>query len=195
MDAARLPTIIHQVGFTQSLLPLVSDFDCSVSDPPEHWEEEINQWIRMERSSKDGALYCVAERSNQVWLYHTPDNEIIGYGSLCPSHWPDPVVVEKVKKAKRVPITLIPAVGINRRFHGGPYGSPPMERYSTKILNHLVAEAAKHTSRQPFLGLYVHPGNERAIKCYRRYGFVDFSQRYRDEAHGVEYISMILKIG
>ncbi len=99
-----------------------------------------------------------------------------------------------MKKLKRVPISLIPAVGISQRFQGGPQGAESAEKYSTKIMNHLVFEARKHTERQPFLGLYVHTQNEKAIRLYRRMRFRDFSQKYSHAKAGVEYQSMILRL-
>ncbi|MGH7223300.1 MAG: hypothetical protein ACRELF_08735, partial [Gemmataceae bacterium] len=52
----------------------------------------------------------------------------------------------------------------------------------------------RHANRQPFLGLYVHPQNDRAIRLYRREHFEDFSQKYWHAKAGVEYTSMILKL-
>jgi len=67
-----------------------------------------------------------------------------------------------------VPISLIPSVGIQTAFQGGPRDAAYEDKYSTQILGHLVVEARRKLGeRQPFLGLYVHPGNLRAIKCYK----------------------------
>jgi hypothetical protein len=38
-----MPTILKKVPFDADLLPLVHDFDCAEKDPPEFWEEEINE--------------------------------------------------------------------------------------------------------------------------------------------------------
>lgn len=188
-----MATILKTIPFDAELLPLVSDFNCAAEEPPKLWEEEINEWIRMEPVAEDGALFWM-EKGTQVWLYTNEEDETVGYGSLCESRWPDPAIVEKRTKIKRVPISLIPAVGLDRRFQGGPEGAAQDERYSTKILRHLLQEACKHSNRQPFLGLYVHPQNERAIRLYRREHFEDFSQSFWHEEAGVEYLSMILKL-
>jgi len=188
-----MPTILKTIAFEEGFLPLVADFDCAEGVPATFWEDEINEWIRMDPAAEDGALFWMTQ-GTEVWLYLTAEDEVVGYGSLCQSNWPDPAVIEKVKKVKRVPISLIPAVGINRRFQGGPEGAAKSQKYSTKIMNHLVFEARKHAERQPFLGLYVDPRNERAIRLYRRMQFQDFAQKYRHEKAGVDYPSMILKL-
>jgi ribosomal protein S18 acetylase RimI-like enzyme len=188
-----MPTILRKIPFDEDLLPLVLDFDCSEGESPSFWEEEINEWIRADPSTGDGVLFW-KQRGTQVWLYTNEDDEVVGYGSLGASKWPDPAIVERVPKIKRVPISLIPAVGIDRRFQGGPPGARGIERYSSKIIRHLVSEARKHGERQPFLGLYVHPENEKAIGLYRREHFADFSQKCWHEEAGVHYSSMILKL-
>lgn len=188
-----MTTILKKSPFDGELLPLVSDFNCAEAEPAKFWEEEINDWIRMDPAAGDGALFWM-RKGTQVWLYANEVDEVVGYGSLCESRWPDPAVVEKVLKIKRVPISLIPAVGLDRRFQRGPDGTEREERYSMKILRHLIREACRHANRQPFLGLYVHPHNEKAIRLYRREHFEDFSQKYRHEEAGVEYLSMILKL-
>src|SRR5262245_45145566 len=129
-----MPTILHKIPFKQELLPLVADFNCAAGDTPEFWEDEINQWIRLDPASKDGGLYWMT-KGTEVWLYTDEHDEVIGYGSLCASKWPDPAVVAQVPKLPRVPISLIPAVGIDRRFQGGPQGAEASERYATKIID------------------------------------------------------------
>ncbi|MBY0230773.1 MAG: hypothetical protein K2W96_15915 [Gemmataceae bacterium] len=143
--------------------------------------------------SGDGALYW-SGNGTQVWLYVDEHDAVVGYGSLCQSKWPDPAAPLRTKKLKRVPISLIPAVGLARRFQGGPPGAEAPEKYSSRIVAHLIAEARKHTDRQPFLGLYVHPHNEKAIRFYRRIGFMEFAQTYHHDAAGVDYQAMILRL-
>jgi GNAT superfamily N-acetyltransferase len=188
-----MPTILNAIPFDADLLPLVQDFDCSTGPSPTYWEAEINEWIQADPAMKDGALFWV-RKGTEVWMYADENDEVIGYGSLCRSQWPDHGVLEKVPKTKAVPISLIPAVGIDKRYQGGPPGAERNERYSHKILQHLIRAARNHTDRQPYLGLYVHPDNVKAIALYRREHFIDFPQRFWHQEAGVHYVSMILKL-
>ena len=93
------------------------------------------------------------------------------------------------------PIPLIPAVGIDRRFQGGPKEAQRAERYSAKILEHLSHQAGLHADRLPILGLYVHPPNARAIKFYLDTCFRWLmGQKTKNPAAGVDYHAMILKL-
>jgi GNAT superfamily N-acetyltransferase len=87
-------------------------------------------------------------------------------------------------------LTLIPAVAIQKAFWGKPDG-PRAERYSSQILDHLIVEAAQLPTDLPFLGLFIHPDNHRAIRVYERHGFQPFSQTATDKVTGVIYRSMI----
>jgi hypothetical protein len=130
----------------------------------------------------------------QFWLYVDEHDAVVGDGFLCPSRWLDPGVVEAIPKLKRVPIRLIPAVGIKRRYQGRQEGAERSQRYSTKIMNYLVFEANKHTDRQPFVGLHVHPRNDKAIDLCRRLHFEDIARpKYPHPKAGVENAAMILK--
>jgi hypothetical protein len=51
-------------------------------------------------------------------------------------------------------------------------------------MNHMILEARKNTERQPFLGLYLHPQNEKAIRLDRRMHFEDFPQKCRNDRAG-----------
>jgi len=188
-----MATILHADPFDEDLLPLVMDFDCSEKEPPEFWEEEINEWIRADPATEDGAIFWM-RKGTQVWLYTDEHHDLVGYGSLCISPWPDKTILRQVPRLKSVPINMIPAVGINRRFRGGPAGAERDQRYSTLIMKHLIYEAAKHTDRQPFIGLHVHPQNVKAIALYRRMNFEDFPKVYNHHLAGVGYPAMILKI-
>jgi GNAT superfamily N-acetyltransferase len=189
-----MSTHIEKIQFEADLLPLVADFDCSeVPGNPTFWEEEINEWIRMDPATNDGALHYM-QQGTHVWLYFNENRGLVGYSSLGVSKWPDPNVLEKVPRAKRVPINLTPAVGIHWKFLGGPADVDPHERYSSKIMEHVIFEARKNTDLQPFLGLYVHPMNRKAIRFYERVGFERFHQTFHHEQAGCDYLSYILKL-
>jgi ribosomal protein S18 acetylase RimI-like enzyme len=88
-------------------------------------------------------------------------------------------------------VNIIPAVGVDKRFHGQPPG-PPEQRYASLILRDLIYEATLHQERDPLLGLYVHPQNTRAIRFYQRLGFLPFFRAYTDPQTSVVYQSMVL---
>lgn len=169
MSNALFPVI-----FGPELLPKVYDFDCG--DEPH--ERELADWIKTEAITAMG-------RGTHVWLYATPEKEVVGFGSLGTSNWnyPDPA-------AKRLTVAVIPAVAIQKKWWGKPDG-PREGRYSAQILDHLVLEAAKLPLSAPVLGLFVHPANARASNVYARAGFQPFSRTYTDKATGVTYLSMI----
>src|SRR4051812_46524815 len=88
-----------KIEFSEDLLPFVTDFDCRENRdrPAEIWEEEVNAWIRADPATCEGALYRMSKRGGKckVWLYATEKEErerydIVGYGSLARSKWPDP---------------------------------------------------------------------------------------------------------
>lgn len=161
-------------------LPAVRSFDCG--DEP--WEREVAAWIQ----GGPGGVLDDLQRGCEVWLYVTDEDGLVGLGSLAASRWQWPL-----PESPRVPISLIPMVGIQKRFWGKPDG-PPDERFSARILDHLIFQAMGHTERQPLLGLFVDPRNVRAIRVYEKAGFTHFSKTYTDQASGVTYISMLLNL-
>jgi GNAT superfamily N-acetyltransferase len=165
------------VPFAADLLELVQGFACG--DEP--YEHELADWIVRDSLP-------AMEHGTRVWLYATADRQLVGYGSLGTTnwHWPDP-------KSKRVTLHVIPAVAIQKPFWGKPEG-PREGRYSSQILDHLIAEATDRTDVLPLLGLFVHPDNHRAIRLYERAGFKPFSHTYTDKATGIVYRSMIYEL-
>ncbi len=162
------------VPFSAELLELVRDFSCG----EESYERELADWIRQEAQT-------ALERGGKVWLYATARKELVGFGSIALTRWhyPEP-------KSKRVSLAVIPAVAIQIPFRGKPDG-PREERYSSQILDHLIAQAAQLPTDVPLLSLYVHPDNQGAINLYSRFGFSFFPHDYADKATGVTYRAMI----
>jgi RimJ/RimL family protein N-acetyltransferase len=172
-----MPPSLVVVPFSAERLDLVKDFSCG----EEPHERELAEWIRQD------ALPAMSRGTN-VWLYATEDRELVGFGSLGVTNWrwPDP-------SSRKVAVQVIPAVAIQKVYWGKPEG-PREGRYSSQILDHLIAEATDLSDVSPLLGLFVHPDNQRAIKLYERAGFVPFSHTYTDKKTGVVYRSMIYEL-
>jgi GNAT superfamily N-acetyltransferase len=171
LDALRV------IPFAEDLLEAVADFHCG--DEPH--ERELADWVRQE------ALQAMAGGTD-VWLFATAEGELVGYGSLGTTRWkwPDPA-------GPKVPLQIIPAVAIQKAYWGKPEG-PREGRYSSQILDHLIAEATDRSAVSPLLGLFVHPDNERAIRVYQRVGFVPYTHTYTDKTTGVVYRSMLYEL-
>lgn len=178
-----MPDLLRKIPFSAELLPFVQDFDCG-SEP---WQTPLSEWIKAPVAIKNGAIGQLHKKKSQlqVWLHINAADELVGFSSLGPSNWKWPTPDDP-----RVPISIIPNVAIQKRFHGKPEEPP---RYSKQMMDHLVFEARQHQDRHPLLGLYVDPRNTPAIKLYRREGFQDF-QTYTDAVDGITYQGMILKL-
>lgn len=196
---------LAKVAFAREISDLVKDFDCRANpfQPAEPWEEEVNNWIKADEANPDGALACIKRKGKNkcdVWLYvlqGAADNpyEVVGYAALGASKWPPADHEVSTQGSIGKMPALILNVGIQTAYQGGPRGAPVSEKYSTQILDDLVIEArAKLAERQPFLGLYVHPGNHRAIAKYKSYGFEPFANTWTNDETGVVYQSMILSL-
>ncbi|SRR5258706_999544 len=171
--------------FTDELLPLVSDFDCGSED----YQEEVAEWIRGQRPGTVLDAIHSRRRPARVWLYSTPVDGIVGYGSLGPSNW-----TSRRGGPRDMPIVVIPNAGLKRQFQRYPPDAAREERYSTQIMEHLKYEARNFPRQLPLLGLFVHPNNEAARILYARVGFTDYDQTYYDEEKDVTYQGMILKL-
>jgi hypothetical protein len=179
-----MPDRLKKIEFTEELLPAVQDFDCG----DEEWERPLADWIKAGPGDKNGALGWVLgdkKKNAQVWLHVNGAGDLVGYSSLGRSAWEWPNQTDP-----RVPISVIPYVAIARRFWGQPKDDPP--RYSQQILDHLIFEAALWKDRQPLLGLYVDPRNQRAIAAYQRAGFLAHFRRFIEGP--VIYEAMLLKL-
>jgi GNAT superfamily N-acetyltransferase len=170
-----MPRVLEKTPFSAALLPIVQDFDCGDDDS----SREVAEWIKgpvMEDLGPD----C------EVWLYSTPEDGIVGYGSLGGREWRYP----NSTKSPRMRINTIPFVGIQWAFQGQPRGESET-KFFVQIMGHLALEARKHTDRFPLLGLFVRPENQRAIAAYRKIGFEEFPPPYTDGETGVIYARMI----
>lgn len=174
-------SLLQKVPFTKELLPIVQEFFCGDL----FWEREVSDWIK---DAQNGALDEIRKDTCEVWLYADPDGQLVGFGSLGATKWRWPTPQDS-----RVPLNVIPALGVNQRFWGKPEG-PRQDRYSAQILRDLIETARTHTERRPLLGLYVHPQNLRAIRAYENAGFAPFSKTYRAYPNQPEYVSKILSL-
>jgi ribosomal protein S18 acetylase RimI-like enzyme len=178
-----MPDLLRKIPFGHELLGAIQDFDCG----DEAWEKPLAHWLKAPATVKNGALYEMRKRKGmlQVWLHVNGANEVVGYSSIGLSRWEWPT-----KDDPRVPISVIPYLAIQKRFWGQPKDDPP--RYAAQILDHLIFEACKYTDRQPLLGLFVDPRNQRAINAYRKAGFAVYFRAHLED--GIEYQSMLLKL-
>jgi ribosomal protein S18 acetylase RimI-like enzyme len=169
---------LQVVPFDQSMMEAVAGFDCGV----EPWQRDLATWIVNESRA-------AMDRGTKVWLYVESGGEVVGYGSLGTTNWkyPDP-------DSKRTMVAIIPAVAIQRKFHGQPVDAPREARYSSQILRHLIQEAQTWPGQPAVLGLFVHPENKAAIKLYERFGFQAYYHQYRDPNTGVIYTGYVRRL-
>lgn len=165
------------VPYTAELDDEVENFACGA----EPHECELADWIKRD-------ALAAMKRGTRVWLFFTPERVLVRYGSLGKTQWNWP----SATSGKAV-IEIIPAVAIATDFWGKPNG-PREERYSSRILEHLLAEAAERVNVSPLLGLFVHPANLRAVKLYQRAGFSPFHHTFTDKITGAVYHSMIYEL-
>jgi GNAT superfamily N-acetyltransferase len=125
------------------------------------------------------------EKGTTVWLFGSSQGDLVGFGSLGKTRWayPDPA-------GKKRFLALIPAVAIQRPFWGKPEG-PPEHRYSSQILQFLLARAQEMPDVEPAVGLFVHPDNQAAIRLYQRFGFAAYPHQYVDATTKVTYVAMV----
>jgi ribosomal protein S18 acetylase RimI-like enzyme len=178
--------LLRKVPFTADLLDIVQVFDCGSDE----WAVPLNHWIKAGPHVNNGAIAQMSAAAEQgkrldVWLHANEAGELVGYSSLGETNWrwPNP-------KDPRVPLSIIPCLAIDKRFHRKP-DTPP--RYSKQIMDHLVDEAQQQAARRPLIGLCVDPRNTAAIRYYLREGFQNFSQ-YVDPEDGITYQRMLVKI-
>src|SRR5262249_21740226 len=129
---------------------------------------EVADYIQGARGT-GSALDDMANNGTSVWLYETVAGELVGYGSLGTTQWrwDDP------KKGSWTPIYIIPFYGVQTPFQGQPPGDKA-DRYGRRIFEDLMGKALAHPEKRRLLALCVHPKNEKAIKVYRDFGFIDY---------------------
>jgi ribosomal protein S18 acetylase RimI-like enzyme len=176
----QMPSNLLRIPFTEDLLAKVQGFDCG----EEPWQREVSDWIKAPLGS-GGALDELGQGA-RVWLYVTQAGELVGFGSLAATmqRWPR-------SKDPQVPASVIPMLGVDRRFWGQP-PRPPEERYSAQLLDDLLAEAKRESKERPILILYVHIDNVRGIRFYERAGFVELHKPFTDKKTGRQYKRMVL---
>jgi GNAT superfamily N-acetyltransferase len=174
---------LKRIPFSEVLLPKVRGFDCG----SEIWQTEVSGWIKKPRGA-GGALDEIANGSISVWLYATPNGELVGFGSLgeAMQRWPR-------SKDPEIPASVIPYMAVDRRYWGQPPG-PWEERYATQILRNLIAEALTFKDKRKILKLLAYEGNAAAIKLYQRVGFAEFHKPRKDPVNGLLYKRMALDL-
>ena len=169
---------LQAIAFDPSMMESVAGFDCG----DELWQRDLASWIVNES-------HAAMDRGTKVWLYVDNGGEIVGYGSLGTTNWKYPDA-----DSKRRMVAIIPAVAIQRKFHGQPADVPREARYSSQILRHLIQEAQAWPGQPAALGLFVHPENKGAVKLYERFGFQPFHHQYRDPDTGVVYTGYVRRL-
>jgi ribosomal protein S18 acetylase RimI-like enzyme len=157
--------------FSEANWAEVQNFDCG-SEP---YELEVSAWLKGQ-AGEDSALTSIhhPEKPGRVWLYKLPDNTLVGFGALAKSEWR-----WKGKKDPKIALSIIIWIGLQKEFRGQPPG-PKEDRYSTQILDDLIAEALESQETHPVLGLFVHRDNVRAIRLYQRAGFMENLEPTKD---------------
>lgn len=151
---------MKRLPFTRHDAHLVADFDCGTA---EAYQTEVAAWIR---NVAEDVWEAIREGQLHVWLYLTEDDEVIGFASLTLQ-----VLTLDEPPQQEGEALMLPYYALRTKYHKKPVG-PWQQYYSRQILRDVLAEARHHPSRNPKLGLYVHPDNAGAIRLYEQFGFL-----------------------
>lgn len=154
-----MPPLLEPLRFCEADLPLVENFYCG--DEP--WSVVAAEWIRAPAVHDPGALYSVANRGNEVFLYFDGP-QLVGFGSLGKCKWSYPG-----RKDQRIEFSYIPQVALAADFQRKPAGAVDGERYSDAVIQDLIGRANLHGLEM--LALQVSTENLKAIRLYQRYDF------------------------
>ena len=157
--------------YSPDMVDEVRHFDFGV----EPYHQEIADWL------VNGVTEAMSY-GTKVWLYGNPAGEIVGFGSLGETTWRYPN-----KKSPPIKVAIIPALGLRREFWGCPKDAEPGQRYSSQILDHLIALVPQLPSRPSALGLFVYPANVSAIRLYERHHFQLFHTQCKRVESGDVY--------
>ena len=152
-----MPGTLSAEPFSLDKRALIVGFDCG----DDSYQKELAEWIAgtdVEESLAKGT---------KVFLYRDDKGDVVGYGSIGETRRPWPPGQKKTSDK----FSIIPAVAIKRAYWGEPKGGARESRYSSQIMNDLIARARMLGHK--VLLLYVHPDNVAAIALYGRFDFVD----------------------
>ncbi|MBX9790092.1 MAG: GNAT family N-acetyltransferase [Pirellulales bacterium] len=173
-----MPPLLFAQTFAEHLLAEVAHLDFG----DDVFGRTAGNWIAGGPHAMESALQSMRDKGTTTWLYRLGDASILGFGSLGPANW-------RIDN-RRQEIVIIPHLGIQVQFQGGPAGVPSHGKYSRLLLRDLIARArAFDIEKRPFLGLYVHESNHKARDLYEKMGFVPIGQ-LNDEG----YQRMLLKL-
>jgi GNAT superfamily N-acetyltransferase len=164
-----VPDLIRWEPMTLDSLKLFAEFECG----REPWDVEVANWIT--GKSEDCAEKDIRDKRCKVYLYRNSADQPIGFTALgkTKGEWPEAA-------SPRLPVAIIPWMGIHKSFHGHPNG-PDEIRYSDQIIADVVYKAQSFGRR--YLVLFVHPKNIPAIKVYRRNGFASSDRTLAGNEH------------
>lgn len=165
MSDEHNPYQLYADEFTEGDHAELIHFNCG-DDP---WSRAATEWMLGTE-----VRASIEKYGTRAWLYRNDKDVIVGFGSLGTTRrrWPPP-------NGGYCNLLIIPMLGIDYRFHGQP--PDPHPRYSNQIVSHLRFEAIRLVACHresgratlPLLTLYVHRDNLRAIRLYKKFGFVE----------------------